>query len=78
MTKQRLNTKQKLAIDLVLVGLSDREIAKRARVSRKTINTWRNHDEDFRALLAERRKADRERQKRVVTRKPGRGNRKKR
>jgi hypothetical protein len=31
-----------------------RDIAKRAGVSRQTINTWRNHDQDFRALLAER------------------------
>ena len=61
MNKQSLNEKQELAIDLVMVGLSDGEIAKRVGISRKTINTWRNHDEDFRAVLSERRKALRER-----------------
>jgi len=59
--KQGLNEKQELAIDLVMVGLSDGEIAKRVGVSRKTINKWRNQDMDFRALLAERRVALRER-----------------
>jgi len=57
MNKGSLNAKQELAIDLVMVGLSDGEIAKQVRVSRQRVNIWRNQDEDFRALLAERRKA---------------------
>ncbi|MDO9546094.1 MAG: hypothetical protein Q7J07_05015 [Pelolinea sp.] len=55
--KDGVNNKQELAINLVMCGLNDGEIASRVRVTRKTINTWRNHDEDFRALLAKRRKA---------------------
>ena len=60
LNKDGVSDKQEMAIDLVMVGLSDGEIAKRAGVSRKTINKWRNHDLDFRAVLAERRKALRE------------------
>jgi len=61
MNKRSLNAKQELAIDLVMVGLSDGEAAKQVGVSRQCINKWRNQDEDFRALLAERRKELRER-----------------
>ena len=56
-----LSGKQKMAIELVMSGMSDREIAKRTDKSRQTVNRWRNHDLDFRAVLAERRKATRER-----------------
>ena len=56
-----LSVKQELALDLILCGMNDREIAERAGVSRQTINTWRNHNEDFRMLLAGRREAARER-----------------
>ena len=55
-----LSGKQKMAIELVMSGMSDREIAKRTDKSRQTINRWRNHDLDFRSVLAERRKATRE------------------
>lgn len=61
LNKDGLSDKQEMAIELVMCGMSDGEIAKRARVSRKTINTWRNQGEDFRAVLAERRKALHER-----------------
>ena len=61
MNKQSLNAKQELAIDLVMVGLSDGEIAKRVGVGRQRVNTWRNQNEEFRAVLAERRKALHER-----------------
>ena len=61
MTEKGLSDKQEMAVDLILAGMNDREIAKRMGVSRKTINTWRNHDEDFRTLLAERRMALHER-----------------
>ncbi len=56
-----LSVKQELALELILCGMNDGEIAKRAGVSRQTINTWRNHNEDFRMLLAGRREAARER-----------------
>ena len=58
---QGLSVKQELALELILCGMNDGEIAERAGVSRQTINTWRNHDEDFRMLLAGRREAARER-----------------
>lgn len=35
------------AIDLMLQGQRDGEIAKALKVQRQTINGWRNHDEDF-------------------------------
>ena len=55
-----LSGKQEMALELVICGMKDGDIAKRAGVSRQTINTWRNHDEHFRMLLAERRMALRE------------------
>ena len=55
-----LSGKKKMAIELVMSGMSDREIAERTDKSRQTIHRWRNHDQDFRAQLAERRKATRE------------------
>ena len=55
-----LSAKQEMALELVICGMNDGDIAKRAGVSRQTINTWRNHDEHFRMLLAERRLALRE------------------
>ena len=56
-----LSVKQELALELILCGMNDGEIAKRAGVSRQTINTWRNHNKDFRMSLAGRREAARER-----------------
>ena len=58
---QGLSVKQELALELILCGMNDGEIAKRAGVSRQTINTWRNHNEYFRMLLAGRREAALER-----------------
>ncbi len=52
-----LSGKQEMALELVMCGMNDGDIAKRAGVSRQTINTWRNHDQDFRMLLAGRRVA---------------------
>ena len=52
-----LSVKQELALELILCGMNKGEIAERVGVSRQTINTWRNHNEDFRMLLAGRRKA---------------------
>ena len=56
-----LSSKQEMALELVICGMNDGDIAKRAGISRQTVNTWRNHDENFRMLLAERREAARER-----------------
>ena len=58
---KNLSGKQEMALGLVMCGMNDGDIAKRAGVSRQTVNTWRNHDEDFRALLANHRKALRDR-----------------
>jgi transposase len=55
-----LSAKQEMTIELALQGMKDGEIAKQVGVTRKTINTWRNHDEDFRIVLAKRRRALRE------------------
>jgi hypothetical protein len=41
-----------MAIELFMYAMNDGDIAKRARVSRQTINTWRSHGQDIRALLA--------------------------
>jgi len=50
-----LSSKQEMALELVICGMNDGDIAKRAGVSRQTINTWRNHDAHFRTVLTERR-----------------------
>jgi len=57
---KNLSGKQEMALELVMCGMSDGDIAKRAGVSRQTVNTWRNHDDHFRMLLAERRVSLRE------------------
>jgi len=54
---QKLSSKQLMAIDMILTGLNDREVAESIGVGRNTVNKWRNHDEDFQAELNERRKA---------------------
>jgi len=59
--ESELSAKQERAIELALQGMKDGEIAKRVRVSRKTINSWRNQDEDFRVELAKRRRTLHER-----------------
>lgn len=59
-TETELSAKQEMAIELALGGMKDGEIAKQVGVSRKTINTWRNQDEDFRVMLAKRRRELRE------------------
>jgi len=55
-----LNERQMIALDLVVSGLPDSEIAKRVGVSRQWVNTWRNHDSEFIYELALRRQAMRE------------------
>lgn len=51
-----LTDKQLMAMELILCGMSDREVAKRTDKSRQTINRWRTNDAAFCALLTERRK----------------------
>ena len=53
--KITLNEKQESAIELILQGLNDGEIAERVGVSRQSVNTWRNHDESFMEALQVRR-----------------------
>ena len=47
MDEEKLNEKQEMAIELALTGMSDGEIAKRVKVSRQWVNTWRNHSTVF-------------------------------
>ena len=47
--------KKAQAVELLLCGMSDREIAREIGMSRETVNRWRNHDADFRQVLRERR-----------------------
>ena len=56
-----LTDKQLMAVDLVLYGMSDKEVAERIGKSRQTVNRWRLHDMEFCALLIKRRKEIRER-----------------
>jgi Skp family chaperone for outer membrane proteins len=53
---QKLSSKQLMAIDMILMGSNDREVAESLGVGRNTVNKWRNHDEDFQAELNERRR----------------------
>lgn len=52
-----LTIEQASAIDLVMAGLSDREVAEKVGVSRETVNRWRNRHPAFRAELNRRRRA---------------------
>jgi len=54
--QNKLSQKQLTAIDMILTGLNDREVAESIGVGRNTVNKWRNHDEDFQAELNERRR----------------------
>jgi len=64
--EEKLNEKQELAIELALTGMSDGEIAKRVKVSRQWVNTWRNHNTVFIDALEERRRTLRERHKDAI------------
>ena len=55
-----LSEKQENAIELMLKGLNDSEVAERVGVSRQWVNHWRNQDEAFREALAARRQTLRE------------------
>lgn len=53
--RRQLSVKQERAIELLLVGKGDAEVAKAVGVSRQTVNEWRNHDALFIAELNLRR-----------------------
>jgi hypothetical protein len=55
-TRQELTIEQLNAIDLLVTGQSDREVAEAVGVSRQTICGWRLYDPYFRAELNKRRK----------------------
>jgi predicted DNA-binding protein YlxM (UPF0122 family) len=42
-----LEPKQEKAVEYMLAGISDSEIAKKLNVTRQTVNYWRNQDRDF-------------------------------
>jgi DNA-binding CsgD family transcriptional regulator len=52
-----LSIKQLNAIELLIRGYTDREVAKRIRVTRQTVCTWRNHNSAFISELNLRRQA---------------------
>lgn len=55
-----LNEKQAQALELALSGMSDGEIAEQVKVTRQTVNIWRNHDVDFVYMMTLRRQSTRE------------------
>ncbi len=50
-----ITTKQELALELALAGLSDAAISKKLALSRQTVSFWRNQDPAFRDELENRR-----------------------
>ena len=52
-----LSLRQKNAIDLLVTGLYDREVAEKIGVQRETVTRWRLYDPDFRIELARAREA---------------------
>ena len=56
-TNGQLKLEQDHAINLLLQGKSDREVASAVNVSRQTVNQWRNHDAVFVAELNARQQA---------------------
>lgn len=53
----RLNPRHEKAIDLVLQGLTDAEVAAAVGVTRPTVNLWRNRHPAFVAELNQRKRA---------------------
>lgn len=52
---RQLRLAQRNAIELLLAGKTDQEVAEAVGVTRQTISLWRNKDELFRAALDARR-----------------------
>ena len=53
--QSRLTMAQLNAIDLLIQGKSDRETAEALGMARETINKWKNLNQDFKAILHQRR-----------------------
>lgn len=53
---QELTIEQRNAIDLLVQGLSDREVAEKVGVARETVTRWRNENPYFQAELNRKRK----------------------
>ena len=53
--RNQLTPQQETAIDMILTGKNDREVAQNIGKSRSTVNTWRNHDPLFIATLNDHR-----------------------
>jgi len=51
-----LSVKQLNAIDLLVTGVSDREVAEKVGVTRQTVTNWRLHHPEFQAGMNRRRK----------------------
>ena len=58
-TSQRgtLSTKHLNAIDMLILGRSDREVAEQVGVSRETVTRWRSHNPHFIAELNRQRQS---------------------
>jgi len=54
-TDKTLQPEQEQAIGLILTGATDQVIADQVGVTRQTVNTWRNHNPNFQAVLNQRR-----------------------
>ena len=54
---QQLTIEQENAIDLLIIGKSDREVSESVNVNRSTVNQWQNHNPFFVAELNRRRKS---------------------
>jgi transcriptional regulator with XRE-family HTH domain len=54
--RQKITIEQLNAIDLLVQGLSDREVAEKVGVARETVTRWRNENPEFRVALYQRRK----------------------
>jgi hypothetical protein len=54
---QQLTIEQENAIDLLIIGKSDREVSESVKVNRSTVNQWQNHNPFFVAELNRRRKS---------------------
>lgn len=55
--RSRLSQKQLQAIELIMTGMTDKEVAEKVGVARQTVNEWRNHNPAFIAEMNRRRKA---------------------
>jgi hypothetical protein len=55
-TADNLTVAQENAIDLLIQGHNDRQVAEAINVRRQTVCDWRNHNPNFRAELSRRRR----------------------